>query len=111
MVQQYGILADLERCVGCYACEVACKQENGLSQGRSWIRVNILGPKKVKGQLCSEFVPLISVGCTLCNSRIRDGLEPACVVNCPTKALLFCDEAALLEALRSGKRYQICTLR
>jgi len=23
-----GILVDMDRCVGCYACEVACRQEN-----------------------------------------------------------------------------------
>jgi len=111
MVSRHGILVDLERCVGCYACEVACRQENNLGQDKSWIKVNILGPRTVNGQLCSEFIPFISAGCTLCHSRIGDGLEPACVAHCPTKALYFYDELALLEALRSGKQYQICLLR
>ena len=30
MAKQYGILVDMESCLGCGVCVVACKQENGL---------------------------------------------------------------------------------
>jgi Fe-S-cluster-containing dehydrogenase component len=28
MAKQMGLVANLELCVGCFACEVACKQEH-----------------------------------------------------------------------------------
>jgi Fe-S-cluster-containing dehydrogenase component len=28
MAKQMGLVASLELCVGCFACEVACKQEH-----------------------------------------------------------------------------------
>ena len=28
-----AIVVDLNRCIGCYGCEVACKQENDVALG------------------------------------------------------------------------------
>ena len=44
------ILCDLDLCVGCYACEVACKQENSVPEGVRWIRLATIGPEKVDGK-------------------------------------------------------------
>jgi molybdopterin-containing oxidoreductase family iron-sulfur binding subunit len=33
MAVKYGLLIDFDRCQGCNACEVACKQENDLPVG------------------------------------------------------------------------------
>jgi len=47
--------------------------------------------------------------CTFCLHRVKDGLEPACVTVCPTKALTFGDladphsEVSLLLRTRSAK--------
>jgi len=38
------LLVDLQRCIGCYSCVVACKQENGLPVGVNWIKVDEIGP-------------------------------------------------------------------
>ena len=106
MEEQYGILADLERCVGCYTCEVACEQENSHAPETPWIRVSTIGPKMVNGQLRMDYLPMISDRCIF----PAHGLAPPCVANCPTKALKICATATMLDDLGSGKRYQICRL-
>ncbi|MFH2127444.1 MAG: 4Fe-4S dicluster domain-containing protein, partial [Pseudomonadota bacterium] len=65
------------RCLGCHACEVACKQEHDLPVGLRRIQVVELGPRRVSGTVCRDFVPLICFQCT----------DPQCVAICPAKAL------------------------
>jgi len=110
MPNVYAILVDLERCVECHACEIACKQENGITEGDSCIKVVTIGPETVSGRLCADYYPIINSGCHFCHNRISQGLEPFCVTVCPTKALKFCGVAEVLVALRSKKRYQICRI-
>jgi Fe-S-cluster-containing dehydrogenase component len=104
--KQYGILVNLERCVGCYACEVACQQENSTGTGTPWIRVFTVGPKMVNGKLRMDYIPLISEGCIF----PAHGLQPPCVTNCPTQALKVCSPASMLDALEGNVRYQVCTI-
>lgn len=112
MAELRGILVDLELCVGCYACEVACKQENNVPIGTKWIRVISVGPEEVNGTQFMDFIPMITDDCTLCEHRLSVNLEPRCVANCPTEALQFRDTAnEVLSALRSESRLQVCTLR
>jgi Fe-S-cluster-containing dehydrogenase component len=49
---------DLERCIGCFACETACKQEHSLPDGVNWIRVVRTGPEESGGRLAMDLVPL-----------------------------------------------------
>jgi len=70
---QYGMIIDLERCVGCHACTIACKAEWEVPVvfGRNW--VYRLGPSKLDGEMASTYYP------GLCNHCA----EPACVPECP----------------------------
>lgn len=34
---QKTMVIDLDRCIGCFACEVACKQENNVALGVYYI--------------------------------------------------------------------------
>ncbi|MDP2724666.1 MAG: 4Fe-4S dicluster domain-containing protein [Syntrophales bacterium] len=45
MAKQYGIWYDLERCIGCHACSVACKIENNVDEGIVWHKVKTIGGK------------------------------------------------------------------
>ena len=108
MAVRYGLLVDISLCVGCHTCEITCKQENNVPFGKRWIHVAQIGPKRVDGRLRMEFIPFMSDECTLCRHRIDKGLEPACVSNCPTRALKLCDETEMLRLLRTDRRYQVC---
>jgi Fe-S-cluster-containing dehydrogenase component len=73
----YSLFVDLDRCIGCYACEVACKQEHNLPVGPRWIRVVQDGPKKISGGLQLDFYPKM---CKQCE-------DPKCAEACPEKAI------------------------
>ena len=112
MAKLCGILVDLDLCVGCYACAVACKQENNVPIGTQWIKVMPVGPAEVRGNLYMDFIPIMNAGCTLCVHRLSESLRPICVDNCPANALVFCKNAnQVLAAFRSGKRFQISKLK
>jgi Fe-S-cluster-containing dehydrogenase component len=102
---KYSIILDLDRCIGCYACEVACKQENLNRPGTPFIRLHTIGPKRVQGKLAMEYVTRISERCSFCKGRDQG---PSCAYHCPTKALRVLDAAATLETLKKGWRYQVC---
>lgn len=42
MTKRYGLVIDLERCIGCHTCTMACKMEHGIEVG-SGIRVETVG--------------------------------------------------------------------
>lgn len=74
---EYSILVNYELCVGCYACEIACQQENELSEGIRWIRVVKEGPVRVNGKMYMNFLPMRCMHCG----------KPACMDACPTGAI------------------------
>ena len=79
-MSQYGMVIDLEKCVGCHACSVACRAEWDVPVGvdsanrkqrRNW--VERLGPDATPHGLASTYY----VGlCNHCDS-------PVCVESCP----------------------------
>ena len=46
---QYAIITDLNRCVGCLACTVACKAVNNVPVGAFWIKTLRVGPNPIEG--------------------------------------------------------------
>lgn len=73
--QQYGMLIDTRRCIGCHACTVACKSEFDVPLGhnRSWVEYV---EKGVYPNVSRSFLPRL---CNHCS-------EPPCVYVCPTNA-------------------------
>lgn len=81
-MSQYGMVIDLNRCVGCHACSVACRAEwevpVGLDsakrkQRRNW--VERLGPEQTAdGMAATYYVGL----CNHCD-------KPVCVDSCPAE--------------------------
>jgi Fe-S-cluster-containing dehydrogenase component len=86
-------LVDLDRCIGCYACEIACKDENDLASSVRRIKVNQVDA----GEFNRFYVPVFEMekrgvgACTLCPQLQAEGRRPACVDNCLTNALHFGD--------------------
>ncbi|MCH9036215.1 MAG: polysulfide reductase NrfD [Chloroflexi bacterium] len=143
---KWGKILDQNRCIGCHACTVACKQEHGVPLGvtRTYVKQVVVGAfpdsrnhfQVTRCNQCDEppcvdacpttamfqrsdgivdFDRDICIGCkaciaacpydaiyidpeshsaekcNFCTSRIDVGLEPACVVVCPTQAILVGD--------------------
>lgn len=79
---RYGLVIDLERCIGCHACTIACKAENEIEQG-SWIQVKMLDGQRLDtahGQFPSLTMHYLPVTCMHCQ-------DPPCVDACPTEAI------------------------
>lgn len=105
--QTLGLLVDPDRCVGCYACEVACEQEHGEKR----IHLHVLGPVKDNdGKMRMEMLPLALVSCDLCKTRLNRKDEPVCVTACPMGALSISSEQDMLRQVDEGS-LQICAIR
>ena len=79
---QYAIITDLNRCVGCLACTVACKPVNNVPVGAFWIKTLRVGPNPIEGgsgdwpDVEMYFLPIQCQHCA----------DPECVKVCPTGA-------------------------
>ena len=76
-----AIVTDLNRCVGCLACMVACKAVNNVPFGSYWNKVLRIGPSLKAGATSAHDVEMyyLPVQCQHCEN-------PECVKVCPTGA-------------------------
>jgi Fe-S-cluster-containing dehydrogenase component/DMSO reductase anchor subunit len=74
-MSRWGMLADLERCVGCQTCTAACRHGNATSPAVQWRKVLDVEAGTFP-DVSRIFVP---VGCQHC-------ADPPCVHVCPTTA-------------------------
>jgi Fe-S-cluster-containing dehydrogenase component len=96
MVSPRVLLVNLDNCIRCHACDIACQQEHGLTyETRSrWCQVVTIGPKRICGALHTDFVPVICFQCD----------DPFCAYFCPSHAISKTRDGLVLvdEALCSG---------
>ena len=86
----YGILIDYEFCSNCHTCEVICKMELGLPEGKWGIKVFEVGPWQVEGDKWQlTYVPVPTDLCDLCADRTAQGKLPSCVHNCYTGVMEY----------------------
>jgi len=100
-----ALTVDMDRCVGCYTCELACEQLYGEKR----LVVRELGPHgdSLGQQTRSLFTVLGREECQLCRQRLAKGADPACVAACPTTALsVLSTQDVVGEGALAGK--QIC---
>ncbi len=82
MATRYGLVIDLERCIGCQACTIACKVQNN-TDSVSGIRVETVGgphqdtPGGTFPNLVMHYLPVPCMHCS----------QPPCLDACPTGAL------------------------
>jgi len=103
------VLVDQDKCIGCHSCVVACPYQVRFIPGND------------RGYYGDEKTPYEDVSyrkwqagtaqkCTLCVHRIDEGLEPACVETCPTKALVFGDlndpDSEISEVIRARSNFR-----
>ncbi len=96
--EQYRFGFDMNACIGCHSCEVACAEQNGLPEGTVWRRV---------GEIEGGDHPLtrrfhLSMSCNHC-------LEPACLEGCPTNAYIKLDNGVVAHNADDCIGCQYCT--
>jgi phenylacetyl-CoA:acceptor oxidoreductase 27-kDa subunit len=108
---RWGMVIDLKKCINCYACMIACKQEHFLPPGVYWNRVIVSEsgeyPQVVKlvyPVLCNHCkeAPCVNVCPSGASTRREDGIvtiDPKkctgcqyCVVACPYQQRTFLED-------------------
>ncbi len=80
------MVIDLDRCIGCYSCEVACKNENKVDLGVTYNKVLTMGPVGTFPNLEQYYLPSI---CQACDNA-------PCVEVCPTEATHIDENGVIL---------------
>jgi Fe-S-cluster-containing dehydrogenase component/formate-dependent nitrite reductase membrane component NrfD len=143
---RYGFVIDQDRCIGCHACTVACKEEHNVPIGvfRTWVKYiekgefpnaarhfGVMRCNHCGAAPCIEICPTAALlrrdngivdfdsarcigckscmqacpydalyidpvshtaaKCNFCAHRVERKLEPACVIVCPTQAIIAGD--------------------
>jgi Fe-S-cluster-containing dehydrogenase component len=82
---KWGMVIDLDKCVGCQACTIACKEENNVPAGspqEETLRREIFWHRVIsasKGEYPNARVEIVPMPCMHCDN-------PPCVTVCPAKA-------------------------
>lgn len=85
MAKRYAMVIDLHKCVGCAACDIACKSENNVPDSFAWSN-HILETQGTFPDVRFRYIP------TLCNH-----CENApCVANCPTGSMYKSEDGLTL---------------
>ena len=72
----YALVIDLHKCVGCCACDIACKSENNVQEGFFWADHTV----RTTGEYPNVRYVHVPTLCNHCEN-------PPCVAVCPTKAM------------------------
>ena len=70
------LVVNLDRCIGCYSCELACKMENGVALGHHWNKLYQVEPY---GEFPNVKTWWLSKQCQQCT-------DAPCINVCPTGA-------------------------
>ncbi len=73
-MSKFGMLVNVDKCIGCQACFVACKEENKVAPGIQWNQIH--RDENEKAQIINYY----RVSCQHCDN-------PACLPVCPVKAI------------------------
>ena len=80
------IVVNIDRCTGCYACQVACKMQNEVALGLAWNKVKIVGPVGEYPNMVRYPLPTM---CQECENA-------PCLEGCPTGATYRDEETGVI---------------
>ena len=92
-----SILINLNRCVGCWSCSMACKVAYDLEydEFKQFVRTIGGGQTDEPGgewpNLYMKWMPIYTDNCSSCSGEDSTRNQPYCVFNCPTYALSYGD--------------------
>lgn len=86
MNRQFSMVVELDRCIGCHGCQVACKFENNIALGTSRCHTYYMGPV---GEFPHLSLYYMTVHCQQCEN-------PSCIEVCPTGACYKSDEDGVI---------------
>lgn len=75
-MKRNALVVNIDRCIGCYSCEVACKLENDVALGERWSKVVQVEPFGEFPHVKSYWIPTHCQQCA----------DAPCVNVCPTGA-------------------------
>jgi Fe-S-cluster-containing dehydrogenase component len=75
-MKKTALVIDLDRCIGCYSCEIACKNENNVALGVQYNKVFTVGPSGTYPELEMYYLPAVCQSCK----------DAPCVEVCPSGA-------------------------
>jgi len=96
---RWGMVIDLDKCTGCQACSVACKEENNVPFGspkEKRQRTDIYWHKVIavsNGEYPSASTEMIPMPCMHCDN-------PPCVQVCPAKATYVREDGIVIQNYR-----------
>ena len=90
MLKDYKRITYYDNCTGCFACEVACKQEHGLPVGPRWIQVSP-DVREVDGQWKFNYFV----------TECHRAATPPCRVACPADGWLMQRESGVYQLGRA----------
>lgn len=96
--EQYRFGFNMNTCIGCHSCEVACAEQNGLPAGTVWRRVG----EVEGGEHPTTRRFNISMSCNQC-------LDPACLTGCPTNAYTKLSNGVVAHSADDCIGCQYCT--
>ena len=80
------IVVNIDRCTGCYACQVDCKMQNEVALGLAWNKVKIVGPVGEYPNMVRYPLPTM---CQECENA-------PCLEVCPTGATYRDEETGVI---------------
>jgi Fe-S-cluster-containing dehydrogenase component len=98
-----ALLIEQDYCIGCFACEAACAQEQRLSIGDSHIKIKEEEIYK-EGKWKLRFVVVVDGECNLCASRLKKKHKTACEQHCISQCITSGEKSLLLDKAQEIER-------
>ncbi|GEA16170.1 MULTISPECIES: 4Fe-4S dicluster domain-containing protein [Neomoorella] len=99
MAKQLGFLVDTEKCIGCFSCEMACKNEYQTEVKPRWRRVY----QQREASLPYPERNFMSLACNHC-------ADPACLKVCPVGAYSKREDGIVLQDHARCIGCRLCTM-